>query len=195
VNEIANKAQEISFPVVNRAPPSIYKECQIIITINRTCPGICVSNYVKISEKVRDIAPNLFVGSFTVSSIKQNRQFTMCVSLEGHRLSNNILRGLSPKANYTYRRRLTAKLMPTFVDKGCCVVSIKDPYGRILGFIDRSRYFWTQIVTYIKESCTWSIYVRISVSMEAGFFFLQYLTVQIDVPLFMELKVHYHIYE
>jgi hypothetical protein len=26
-------------------------------------------------------------------------------------------------------------------DKGCHVVSVADPYGRILGFIDRSRYF------------------------------------------------------
>jgi hypothetical protein len=33
----------------------------------------------------------------------------------------------------------------TFVDKGCHVVSVTDPYGRILGFIDRSRYFFLQV--------------------------------------------------
>jgi hypothetical protein len=34
-------------------------------------------------------------------------------------------------------RRLSAKLVPTFSDRGCRVVSITDPYGRILGFLDR----------------------------------------------------------
>jgi hypothetical protein len=31
--------------------------------------------------------------------------------------------------------------LPTFADRGCHVVSVTDPYGRILGFLDRSRYF------------------------------------------------------
>jgi hypothetical protein len=30
--------------------------------------------------------------------------------------------------------------MPTFADRGCHVVSVTDPYGRFLGFLDRSRY-------------------------------------------------------
>jgi hypothetical protein len=38
-------------------------------------------------------------------------------------------------------RRLSAKLVPTFADRGCHVVSVTDPYGFILGFLDRSRYF------------------------------------------------------
>jgi hypothetical protein len=38
-------------------------------------------------------------------------------------------------------RRLSAKWVPTFVDRGCHVVSVTDPYGRILSFLDRSRYF------------------------------------------------------
>jgi CBS-domain-containing membrane protein len=37
--------------------------------------------------------------------------------------------------------RLSAKWLPTFADKGCHVVSVTDPYGRILGFLERSRYF------------------------------------------------------
>jgi hypothetical protein len=28
--------------------------------------------------------------------------------------------------------RLSAKLLPTFADRGCCVASTTDPYGRIL---------------------------------------------------------------
>jgi hypothetical protein len=40
-------------------------------------------------------------------------------------------------------RRLSAKLVPTFADRGCHVVSVTDPYGRILGFLD--RYFFFQV--------------------------------------------------
>jgi hypothetical protein len=34
-------------------------------------------------------------------------------------------------------RSLSAKLVPTFADRGCHVVRATDPYGRILGFLDR----------------------------------------------------------
>jgi hypothetical protein len=59
----------------------------------------------------------------------------------------NKLRGMSPRANYTQQsdRRLSAKLVPTFADRGCHVVSVTDPYGRILGFLHRSRYFLFQV--------------------------------------------------
>jgi hypothetical protein len=42
-------------------------------------------------------------------------------------------------------RRLSAKLALTFAYRGCHVVSVMDPYGRILGFLDRSRYFFFQL--------------------------------------------------
>jgi hypothetical protein len=53
------------------------------------------------------------------------------------------LHGLSPRANYTDRataacRRSDCQL---FADRWCHVVSVTDSYGRILGFLDRSRYF------------------------------------------------------
>jgi hypothetical protein len=38
-------------------------------------------------------------------------------------------------------RRLSEKLVPTFADRGCHVVSVTDPYGRILGFLDRHPNF------------------------------------------------------
>jgi hypothetical protein len=37
-------------------------------------------------------------------------------------------------------RRLSAKLVPTFADRGRHVVSATNPHGSILGFLDRSRY-------------------------------------------------------
>jgi hypothetical protein len=41
--------------------------------------------------------------------------------------------------------RLSAKLVPTFEDGGCRVVSATDLHGRILDFLDRSRYFFFQV--------------------------------------------------
>jgi hypothetical protein len=38
-------------------------------------------------------------------------------------------------------RRLSAKLATTFADRGCHVVSVTDPYGRILVFLDRAATF------------------------------------------------------
>jgi hypothetical protein len=38
---------------------------------------------------------------------------------------------------------------PTFVDSGCNVVSVTDPYGRILGFLDLSRYVLFQVALHL----------------------------------------------
>jgi hypothetical protein len=35
--------------------------------------------------------------------------------------------------------------VPIFADTGCRVVSVTDPYRRILGFLDRSHYFFFQV--------------------------------------------------
>jgi hypothetical protein len=43
-------------------------------------------------------------------------------------------------------RRLSANLVSSFDDRRCHVVSVTDPYGRILGFLDRSPYFFFQVV-------------------------------------------------
>jgi hypothetical protein len=41
--------------------------------------------------------------------------------------------------------RLSTKLVPTFADRGYCVVGEADPYDRIVGFLDRSSYFFFQV--------------------------------------------------
>jgi hypothetical protein len=49
----------------------------------------------------------------------------------------------SESASELYRpsdRRLSAKLVPTFADRGCHVVSVTDPHGRILGVLDRHLF-------------------------------------------------------
>jgi hypothetical protein len=38
-------------------------------------------------------------------------------------------------------RRLLAKLVPLFANRRCHVVSVTDPYGRILDFLDRSMFY------------------------------------------------------
>jgi hypothetical protein len=52
-------------------------------------------------------------------------------------------------------RRLSAKLVLTFADRGCHVVSLTDPYSRILGFLDRSRYFYKILLAESKEFWRW----------------------------------------
>jgi hypothetical protein len=53
--------------------------------------------------------------------------------------------GLSPQANYAnWVTALLAKLVPTSVDRGCCVVSATDPHSRILRFLDWRHYFSIQ---------------------------------------------------
>jgi hypothetical protein len=42
-------------------------------------------------------------------------------------------------------RRLSAKLVPTFADRGSHVVSVTDPCSRILGFLDLSRYLFSLV--------------------------------------------------
>jgi hypothetical protein len=42
-------------------------------------------------------------------------------------------------------RRLSVKLVSTFADKGCHTVSVTDPHSNILGFLDRSCYFFFQV--------------------------------------------------
>jgi hypothetical protein len=56
-----------------------------------------------------------------------------------YRTNKKELRGLIS------RPQLSAKLVPTFADRWCHMVIVTDPYGRILGFLDRSRYFFFQV--------------------------------------------------
>jgi hypothetical protein len=55
-------------------------------------------------------------------------------------------------ASQLYRqsdRSLSTKLVPTFVGGRYHVVSVTDPYGSILGFLDDSRYFFFQVAPHL----------------------------------------------
>jgi hypothetical protein len=75
----------------------------------------------------------------------EDKQMDLTVSYMNSPLAKTTkLRDLSPWANYTERLPLSAKLVPTFADKRWHVVRVTDPYGRILRFLDQSRYFFFQ---------------------------------------------------
>jgi hypothetical protein len=52
---------------------------------------------------------------------------------------------LFDKVALTFKCRLSEKLVSTFADRGCHVVSVTDPYGHILGFLDWSLYLFFQV--------------------------------------------------
>jgi hypothetical protein len=58
-------------------------------------------------------------------------------------------RGLSPRANYT-------DLGGVSVNFCGHVVSVKDPYGRILDFLDRSSYFLFQFLLNCTHEAEWT---------------------------------------
>jgi hypothetical protein len=44
----------------------------------------------------------------------------------------------------------------TFLGIGCHVVRVIDPYGSILGFLDRSRYFFFQVAPHVSHEVEWT---------------------------------------
>jgi hypothetical protein len=73
---------------------------------------------------------------FIAGALVQNAEIAHCPLQTNYKL-----RGHSPRANYIFPfdRRLSAKLVPTFADGECHVVSVTDPYGVILAFLDWNR--------------------------------------------------------
>jgi hypothetical protein len=47
----------------------------------------------------------------------------------------------------TERPPLVGEVSATFVDRGFHVVNVTDLYGRILGILDRSRYFFSKVAS------------------------------------------------
>jgi hypothetical protein len=68
------------------------------------------------------------------------------------------LHGLSPRANYTDRATAACRRSDyqLFADRGCHVVSATDPYGCILGFLDRSRYFSIKSLLSCTHEAEWT---------------------------------------
>jgi hypothetical protein len=98
--------------------------------------GRCVEFCPVIAGKYRGILSDFILHNLS-REVLEFYEYTCRVSYILFTKTKTKLHGLSPRANYTDR----AKWLPTFADRGCHVVSVTDPSGRILGSLDRSRYF------------------------------------------------------
>jgi hypothetical protein len=57
----------------------------------------------------------------------------------------------------TERPPLVGEVIANFLRiRGCHVVSVTDPYGRTLGFLDRSRYFSTKQLLSCTHKAEWT---------------------------------------
>jgi hypothetical protein len=85
-----------------------------------------------------------FSPSTSESPANHSTDYSTLITYHPELVLKTKLRGLSPLANYIEPsdRRLSAKLVLTFAETGCYVVSVTDPYGRILEFLDWSRFFF-----------------------------------------------------
>jgi hypothetical protein len=70
-------------------------------------------------------------------------------------------------------RRLWAKWLPTCADKGCHVVSVTDPYGRILGFLDINTnintYLWISDIDFGQKNIRGSSRNHISSQLDKSY--------------------------
>jgi hypothetical protein len=56
-----------------------------------------------------------------------------------------------------YRPPLVGKVSANlFADRGCHMVTMTDPCGRILGFLDRSHYFFYQVAPPLYSESEWT---------------------------------------
>jgi hypothetical protein len=81
--------------------------------------------------------------NFTLRDYPHMYEYSVILHYDPRMIIFQQLHRQSPRANYT--GQATAACWRSdcqlFADRGCHVVSVKNPYGRILGFLDRSRYF------------------------------------------------------
>jgi hypothetical protein len=62
-----------------------------------------------------------------------------------HKTKPNSVAWVRERTTPTVRPPLVGEVSVKFADRGCHVVSVTDPYIRILGSVDRSRYFFFQV--------------------------------------------------
>jgi hypothetical protein len=93
-------------------------------TVTRLRANSVKLDYPPPKEKLKKVGRCCYIATSPSIHVKRNS-----VALSASELSRPI------------DRRLSATLVPTFADRRC----VTDPYGRILGFLDRSRYFFYQV--------------------------------------------------
>jgi hypothetical protein len=100
----------------------------LVHTLNVAENACIIRSFLKLSKKTVFFPYFLSDSGFTLvfqcsfSNVSQLKYW-------GTSVEEKELRGFSPQANYT-DRSMSAKLVPTLVDRGCRVVSATDPHGR-----------------------------------------------------------------
>jgi hypothetical protein len=89
------------------------------------------------------------------SSPKQSTYYEFVVHSERNELERRSNERLYLHSCISHRR-LSAKFLPTFADRGYHVVSVTDPYDRILGFLDRIRYFSYNLLLNYTHEAEWT---------------------------------------
>jgi hypothetical protein len=90
------------------------------------------------------VADRIFLEkSIVVHSVRTFRYCSSPCQQQPAKTKKTELHGLSPRANYTDRATAACRGSDCqlFADRGCHVVSVTDPYCRILCFLERSRNF------------------------------------------------------
>jgi hypothetical protein len=119
-------------------------------------PAVRILNpaFLKQPSRINTSRPPVFSVQFkpifTISTyriVKKNHPKFSTKRVEQTRISTKQTNNVVWSASELYRPcdRHLAKLLPTFADRGCHMISVTGPYGRIIDFLDRSRYFFFQV--------------------------------------------------
>jgi CBS-domain-containing membrane protein len=117
---------------------------------------ICMQPVQRVNRNIRaDIRRSAFVDNFWVISGHERLQVSNIATFLHDFILSTFLGNHYAKetpwpesASELYRPsdcRLLAKLVTTLADRGCHVVSVTDSHGRILGSLDRGRYYLFQV--------------------------------------------------
>jgi hypothetical protein len=71
--------------------------------------------------------------------------YSVLLLLVGRNKKKNFLAWVRERTIPAVRLLVVGEVSTNFADRRCHVVSLTDPYGRILCFLDRSRYFFFQV--------------------------------------------------
>jgi hypothetical protein len=121
-----------------RKPASEQRRTRIIHSAVTSCETECN----KCTGTLHRMPCALFLCVAMATLIIGTRQFRLITI-------NNSVAWVRERIIPTERPPLVGELVPTFTDRGCHVFSVMDPYGRILAFLDRSRYFFFQVAHHL----------------------------------------------
>jgi hypothetical protein len=113
--------------------PTADKSCNVS-TGGRGYEFLTVLNRQATGSGWRRFSAVLFAGTSARSSRKALRLY-----------SNTALAVENTPWPQSKRQPLVSEVSANFTNRQCRVVRVADPHGRILGFLDRSRYFFFQV--------------------------------------------------